>query len=251
MKRPSRRWLRAHWSRITAACIWLALLLAGLSWALIYDMSLRDILILVYGFVIANPLAPVIYILIYALRSFTLFPAMWLTLAAGSLFGFFPGIIWGLIGENLSANVAYVMARFFRHDNPERASETQRLNLFQRLLERQAFPTVLVLRASFLPFDLVNYGCGLLQVRWWPYMFGSLIGMLPPMFTFVSFGAAINFRELLTREDFSPTKLIDTQQLIISGALVVISAVIVFWAQLRQRKMVWSARERNEEEKPP
>src|SRR5699024_2891435 len=121
MKRPSRRWLRAHWSRITAACIWLALLLAGLSWALIYDMSLRDILILVYGFVIANPLAPLIYILVYALRSFTLFPAMWLTIAAGSLFGFFPGIIWGLMGENISASVAYALARFFRLVNPEHA----------------------------------------------------------------------------------------------------------------------------------
>src|SRR5699024_3726692 len=129
----------------------------GLSWALIYDMSLRVFLVLVYGFVIANPPAPLIYSLVYALRSFTLFPAMWLTIAAGSLLGFFRGIICGLVGENISASVAYALARFFRRGNPEQADETRRLNLFRRLLNEQPMPTVLVLRASFLPFDLVNY----------------------------------------------------------------------------------------------
>lgn len=102
---------------------------------------------------------------------------------------------------------------------------------------------MLVLRASYLPFDLVNYGCGLLRVRWLPYTFGSLIGMLPPMITFVSFGASINFRQLLTENGFSPSQLIDTSQLIISGVLVLISVIIVIWAQRRQRKMVWHSKE--------
>src|SRR5699024_12678271 len=49
-------------------------------------------------------------------------------------------------------------------------------SLFRRLLAQQAFPTVLVLRASFLPFDLVNYGCGLLNVSWPKYTLASMIG---------------------------------------------------------------------------
>ncbi|HLQ86782.1 MAG TPA: VTT domain-containing protein [Salinisphaeraceae bacterium] len=224
-----------------AAAIWLVVLAVGLIWALVEDLSLRDILAIVYNFVDANPLAPLVYIMIYGLRSFTLFPAMCMTIAAGSLFGFFPGIIWGLLGENLSASVAYGLARFLR-SNPEKREQVQRLNLFRRLLVKQAFPTVIVLRASFLPFDLVNYGCGLLRVRWWPYLFGSMIGMLPPMLTFVSFGSAINFRELLTWEDFSPARLIDSRQLIISGALVLISIGIIFWAQRRQRQMIWRSK---------
>lgn len=245
--RPMSR-IKAHWPRFVVGMVWLCLLVIGLGWAFAHNMSIRDILALIYGYVVANPFAPLIYIAIYALRSFTLFPAMWLTLAAGSLFGFFPGIIWGLIGENLSANVAYAMARFFRRGDPEKAEETRRLGLFRRLLARQAFPTVVILRASFLPFDLVNYGCGLLRVSWPRYALGSLIGMLPPMITFVSFGAAINFRELLADEDFSPTKLIDVQQLLISVVLVLFSVGIVIWAQRRQRVMVWHAKEQNEAE---
>src|SRR5699024_2011416 len=102
-----------------------------------------------------------------------------------------------------------------------------------------------------LPFDLVNYGCGLLRVRWLPYMVGSLIGMLPPMVTFVSFGAAIDFRQMLEREDFSPAALIDTSQLIISGVLVLVSVAIVIWAQRRQRHMVWRAKEQEDDSITP
>lgn len=235
-------WFKAHWPRIAVAAIWAALLAAGLAWAIAHDLSIREILAIIYRFVASNPLAPLVYIIVYALRSFTLFPAMWLTIAAGSLFGFVPGVLWALIGENLSANISYAFARFFRREDPEQAVETRRLSLFRRLLIQQAFPTTVVLRASYLPFDLVNYGCGLLRVRWLPYMVGSLIGMLPPMITFVSFGASINFRELVTNEDFDPAELIDTSQLIISGVLVLVSVVIAIWAQRRQRKMVWQSR---------
>lgn len=235
--------IRNNWPRTVIAAIWLILLLTGLGWAVANNLSIRDILAVVYNYVIANPLAPLIYVTIYALRSFTLFPAMWLTLAAGSLFGFWPGLLWGLIGENLSANVAYATARFLRHEDPKHAEATKQLGLFRRLLARQAFPTVLVLRASFLPFDLVNYGCGLLHVSWPKYTLASMIGMLPPMVTFVSFGAAINFRELLTQDDFSPTELIDWQQLVVSAVLVLCSVAIVIWAQRRQRVMVWNAKQ--------
>lgn len=250
MTHASGSWLKKRWPRLITVGTWLVLLATGAVWASLHNLSVRDIAALMYDFVAANPLAPLAYILIYGLRSFTFFPAMWLTLAAGSLFGFFPGVIWGLLGENLSASVAYALARFFRRGDPDKADEAQRLKLFRRLLKQQAFPTVLVLRASFLPFDLVNYGCGLLRVRWWPYMFGSMIGMLPPMITFVSFGAAINFKQLLARDDFSAAELIDFQQLAISAGLVLVSVIIVIWAQRRQRQLVWNAHENDDGDIP-
>lgn len=113
MKQSAGTWLRTHWTRLIAGSTWLLLLAAGIIWAVMHDLSPRDIAELVYNFVDTNPLAPLILLAIYALRSFTLFPAMWLTIAAGSLFGFFPGVIWAVIGENLSAHVAYATARFF------------------------------------------------------------------------------------------------------------------------------------------
>ena len=136
------------------------LLIAALVWIYAQGLSIREIMTLIYDYVVDNPIAPLIYIIIYGLRSFTFFPAMWLTIAAGSLFGFIPGLIYALIGENLSANIAYALARFFRRDGDAKETSNPRIAAFRRLLVEQAFPTTVVLRASFLPFDLVNYACG-------------------------------------------------------------------------------------------
>lgn len=225
-------------SRLIAALVWAVLLVAALAWIYVQGWSIRELTGFVYDYVVNNPIAPLVYIVIYGLRSLTFFPAMWLTIAAGSLFGFGPGLVFALIGENLSANTAYALARFFRRDNGEQAEDKNpRIAAFRRLLVEQAFPTTVVLRASFLPFDLVNYACGLLRVPWVAYFFASLIGMLPPMITFVSFGATVNLPDLLAQQTFSPEQLIDAKQLMISGALLVASAIIALFAHRRRKRL--------------
>lgn len=228
---------RKRWLRSITGLAWLTVLAGIAVWIVEGDHSLRDILDLIYQYVVDNPIAPAVYLVIYTLRSLTFFPAMWLTLAAGSLFGFLPGLLFALIGENLSANFSYGLARFFRSDRLAPADDVSRVQAFKRVLEKHAFPTVLILRASYLPFDLVNYGCGLLRVRWPAYASASLFGMLPPMVTFVSFGATVRLPKLLQNPDFSPGELIDATQLTISAGLLVASLVIAIWAQRRRRKL--------------
>ena len=238
---------RRNQIRIAAGLLWALLLGALLLWVLHEDLTIRQIMGLVYRYVVDNPVAPLVYILIYALRPLTFFPAMWLTIAGGSLFGFGPGLIYGLIGENASAQTAYLLARFFRTDvtGDGDSDKSPRIAAFSRLLREQAFPTVLVLRASFLPFDLVNYACGLLRVPWVAYTLGSIIGMLPPMITFVSFGATVNLPELLEQQTFSPDQLIDGSQLAISGVLLLASAVIAFFAHRRRKALARDRGTRN------
>jgi len=78
-------------------------------------------------------------------------------------------------------------------------------------------------------------------VPWLPYFFASIIGMLPPMITFVSFGATVNLPDLLAQQTFSPEQLIDTQQLLISGGLLVVSAIIAILAHRRRKQLAASA----------
>ena len=234
-KTPTRR----NQIRIAVGALWALLFGLAIVWVITQGLSIREIMGLVYRYVVDNPLAPLVYIIIYALRPLTFFPAMWLTIAGGSLFGFVPGLIFGLIGENASAQTAYLLARFFRTDvtGDGDSDKSPRIAAFSRLLREQAFPTVLVLRASFLPFDLVNYACGLLRVPWLSYTLGSIIGMLPPMITFVSFGATVNLPELLKQRTFSPEQLIDGSQLAISGGLLVASAIIAYFAHRRRKAL--------------
>lgn len=223
--------------KLIAAVGWLSLLAAGFGWGYAQGLSTVEILAAVYAYASGNPYAPLLYIGLYAVRSLTFFPAMWLTVAAGSLFGFGLGVACTVVGENLSAAIAYAIARFFGTAPTEPDEETvQELTPFRRALQTQSFPTVIVLRAAYLPFDLVNYGCGLLRVPWWPYFFGTFIGILPPMLTFVSFGASVKFQALVHRlDDLEPMDLLDARQLAISLVLLAVSAIIVWFAHRYRR----------------
>ena len=126
-----------------------------------------------------GPWAPVVYIMIYALRPLVFFPASVLTLTGGVLFGAWFGTLYTLIGATLSAVVGYVMA--------ERLSKlwsssapSDRLQKAKRQMEENGFVYVLWFRlVPFLNFDVVSYVAGLARVKWIPYILATVIGMFP------------------------------------------------------------------------
>lgn len=230
-------WAKRH-AKTIAAAVWIAVLATAVAWGLAQGWTIGHILGAVYTYVNANPYAMVVFVLFFGLvRPVIFLPAMWLNIAAGSLFGFWLGALCAMIGENMSASTAYVIARFYRR-RPADEQALAEVSKFQRVLHQQTFPTVLAMRASYLPFDPVNYGCGLMRVPWRPYFLGTLIGALPPMLTFVSFGASINFAAFVTHlNDFDPAELLDGTQLLISLGLLAVSAGTA-WLAYRHRKRV-------------
>lgn len=131
--------------------------------------------------------AALIYIIIYALRPFILFPATLLTVSSGLLFGPWLGILFTIIGENASANVAFSVARWFGRDWVRRKGGIS-LQKWEGRLRENGLVTVLILRLIMLPFDAVNYGCGLTAVRHRDYALGTFIGILPALIAFVLLG---------------------------------------------------------------
>ncbi|MCF6177914.1 MAG: TVP38/TMEM64 family protein [Geopsychrobacter sp.] len=131
--------------------------------------------------------AALIYVVIYTLRPFLLFPATLLTVTSGLLFGPWLGILFTIIGENASANVAFCVARWFGRDWVKQKSGVTLAKYEQRLLEN-GLVTVLILRLIMLPFDAVNYGCGLTAVRHRDYAIATFIGILPALIAFVLLG---------------------------------------------------------------
>ncbi len=131
--------------------------------------------------------AAVIYIVIYALRPFLLFPATLLTVSSGLLFGPWLGILFTIIGENASANVAFYVARWFGRDWVKNKCNMS-MQKWEKRLEENGLVTVLILRLIMLPFDAVNYGCGLTAVRQRDYIIGTFIGILPALIAFVLLG---------------------------------------------------------------
>lgn len=126
-----------------------------------------------------GPWAPVVYIVIYALRPLVFFPASVLTLTGGVLFGAWFGTLYTLIGATLSAVVGYVMAeRLSKLWNS--SAPIDRLQKAKRQMEENGFIYVVWFRlVPFLNFDVVSYVAGLARVKWLPFILATVIGMFP------------------------------------------------------------------------
>jgi pyruvate/2-oxoglutarate dehydrogenase complex dihydrolipoamide dehydrogenase (E3) component/uncharacterized membrane protein YdjX (TVP38/TMEM64 family) len=165
-----------------------------------------------------------IYIAVYALRPLILFPATLLTVLSGALFGPIYGSIYTIIGANLSANVAYSMGRFLGADFVNEDSSGI-INTWKNKLKERSFETVLIMRLIYLPFDAVNYGCGILKVKWAQYLLATLIGTIPGSITFVVFGSSINFADFDTSEISLEPKLLITSIVLFLISLVIAKLV--------------------------
>ncbi len=144
--------------------------------------------------------AALIYILLYTVRPVVLFPATLLTMASGLIFGPWLGILFTMLGENASANVAFSIARWLGRDWVS-AHEHGRLREWDTKIQENALTTVLVMRLVYLPFDAVNYGCGLTAMRQRDFFLGTFLGIIPGLVSFVLLGgsghAGIQNRALL------------------------------------------------------
>ena len=175
--------------KIVCASLWLALFLAALAFWVRSGVALTAIPALLETWLREFGLlrAAAIYVVLYALRPLLLFPATLLTVASGLLFGPWLGALFTIVGENASANLAFALARWFGR----RAVAAHASGAFQRWdarLERNAIAAVLSMRLLMLPFDAVNYGCGLTAMRQRDYALGTFFGILPALVGFVLLG---------------------------------------------------------------
>ncbi|MFT5127065.1 MAG: putative membrane protein YdjX (TVP38/TMEM64 family) [Rhodothermales bacterium] len=132
--------------------------------------------------------AAVLYVFIYAIRPLTFFPAMLLTMASGLIFGPLLGIAFTIVGENMSANIAFLVARYFARDWVA-CREAGTLQKWSDRLRENGLMTVIILRLIYLPFDGVNYACGLTSMRQREFAIGTFIGIMPGLIAFVLLGS--------------------------------------------------------------
>jgi uncharacterized membrane protein YdjX (TVP38/TMEM64 family) len=123
------------------------------------------------------------------IRPLVLFPATLLTIAAGLLFGPLVGVVVAALGANASAMVGWSVARYLAPSSVTGGRAV--VQSWSDRLQRNSFEAVLLMRLVFLPYDLVNYGCGLLKVKWRPFLLATAIGSIPGTIAFVLGGASI------------------------------------------------------------
>jgi uncharacterized membrane protein YdjX (TVP38/TMEM64 family) len=167
----------------------------------------------------SGPAGPLLFVAVAALSPLLLVPAALLGGLAGACFGPALGILYTLLGCNLSALLTYGLGRLSRQEHGRLGRLCARHG---PRLQRRPLLGVIVLRLSFLPYDPVNYLVGLLHVRLWPFLLGNTIGSLPGVLAIVLAGSAVSGVGSSAAES-NPTALLSAVALMaVSAALALV-----------------------------
>ena len=125
-------------------------------------------------------LGPIAFILGYVAATVAFIPGSVLTLAAGAIFGLGQGVLYVMIGATTGASVAFLLARSVARDAiAQKLAGNPRFAAIDRAVGREGLKIVVLLRLSpVFPFNMLNYGLGLTNVRFADYVLAS-VGMLP------------------------------------------------------------------------
>lgn len=137
---------------------------------------------------------------LYFLLGIFSLPASLITISAGFLFGFFPGVLIANLGSTLGAAVMFILGRFLFRDFVERQVEKSGfLKNFDTLMEKRGLKIVLLARlAIFMPYGILNYAFSATKIPLRTFVLGSMLGMLPGSILYILIGTSIeNLSDLL------------------------------------------------------
>ncbi len=137
-----------------------------------------------------GPLAPLLFVLLYALGTVLFLPGIVLTLAGGVLFGPVWGTLLNLTGATLGATLAFLLARHLAGDWVRRRSGPRLRRLIEGV-EAEGWRFVAFTRlVPLFPFNLLNYALGLTRIPLAHYVLASALCMGPGALAYTWLGHA-------------------------------------------------------------
>ena len=135
-------------------------------------------------------LAPIVFMLIYALTTVLFLPGSVITLAGGALFGPVWGTLYNLTGATLGAVLAFLISRYLASDwIADKAGG--RVRQLINGVEGEGWRFVAFVRlVPLFPFNLLNYALGLTKIRFLHYLLATWIFMLPGAIAYTWLGYA-------------------------------------------------------------
>jgi uncharacterized membrane protein YdjX (TVP38/TMEM64 family) len=125
-------------------------------------------------------IAPLAFVLLYAVAVVALIPASLLTIAAGAVFGLVKGAFYAFTGAVVGSTAAFLLGRHtLRHVVTRRLSTKPRFAAVERAVSAQGRRIVFFLRLSpVVPFNFLNYALGLTTISLTDFLIASA-GMIP------------------------------------------------------------------------
>lgn len=179
------KWIKLGCVIVAAAACW---------WLLSFQDSERFLspAVIVQWLEDAGPLAPLL--LIASMAGAVVIPpipSLPLDLAAGAAFGPLLGTVYAVLGAELGAIGAFLIARAVGREALSRYLKADAV-FCQRCTDHQLMG--LMFFARLIPvfsFDVVSYGAGLTNISLKTFALATLFGMIPPTFAFTYLGSSV------------------------------------------------------------
>jgi len=114
------------------------------------------------------------------IHSFIPFPAEFVAIANGFIYGPFWGVVITWSGAMMGACVAFALAKKFGKPFVVKLLNQQQQNKLDDWTQHYGAGSLLFSR--FIPiiaFNLINYAAGLVNVKWWTFLWTTGLGILP------------------------------------------------------------------------
>ena len=127
------------------------------------------------------------FTIIYVGATLVGLPAIFLFLAAGSLFGFLPGLAVVSFSDTVSVAICYLLGRTVARKKVNKwISSRPHWEEFDRAVAKKGWKIVFLTRLSpLVPSNVLNYGFSLTKIDFWQYLFVSWLAMLPVISLYV------------------------------------------------------------------
>jgi uncharacterized membrane protein YdjX (TVP38/TMEM64 family) len=180
-------------------------------------------------------LGPIAVALAYVVTTVLFIPGSAITIGAGTLFGLKTGFFVVLVGANLGALCAFLLARTLLRGKVTKWVEgNAKFRSLDRAIGSQGFKMVFLSRLSpAFPFNLLNYLLGLTAVRTGSYVVANLLGMLPGILLYVYIGATA--RDALAGQTDGSTDFY--QQILKYVGLLATAAIVVIVTRIARKAL--------------
>lgn len=145
-------------------------------------------------------LAPIFYIFFLAIWVVLLLPCSVIEIVPGFLFGFKIGWTVAILGKSLGTFISLLIGRYLLKDFLQKRiiAKYPIMKAFNKAIEEEGFKVILMIRVTYLPMLIKNYGLAVLDVPIWKIVSASLAAGVPFAAVWAGVGASSkNISEIL------------------------------------------------------
>lgn len=137
-------------------------------------------------------MAPIIYLIVYLVNTIIAFPPIiFISVSAGVIFGKLYGAILLMIASMIGISITFFMSRYFFGGVAKKVVKGKGKILAEALKEK-GFITVLLFRTvPIIPYEVMNYACGLTSITFRDYFWATFIGFIPGTIITVCIGDSV------------------------------------------------------------